>query len=108
MWEEGVCGGGCVWRRVCVEEGVCGGGCVWRRVCGGGCAHTHTHTHRPRAILSISSQHDHQFLFLPVQNDILFLLWYHHHPPAPPVGIERRSLFRVHIRGVSTGSRVIS
>ena len=40
---EGVCGGGCVWRRVCVEEGVCGGGCVWRRVCvkesvcGGGC-----------------------------------------------------------------------
>ena len=31
--EESVCGGGCVWRRVCVKEGVCGGGCVWRRVC---------------------------------------------------------------------------
>ena len=29
--EEGVCGGGCVWRRVCEEEGV--EGCVWRRVC---------------------------------------------------------------------------
>ena len=36
-----MCGGGCVWRRVCVEEGVCGGcvegvcggGCVWRRAC---------------------------------------------------------------------------
>ena len=34
--EEGVCGGGCVWRKVCVKESVCGGGCVWR-VCGGGC-----------------------------------------------------------------------
>ena len=35
--KESVCGGGCVWRRVCVKvcvlEGVCGG-CVWRRVCG--------------------------------------------------------------------------
>ena len=54
--EEGVCGGGCVWRVCvkvcvcegeCVEEGVCEGGvceggrvwrvCVEEGVCGGGC-----------------------------------------------------------------------